>query len=186
MAFRFAVLNVISDGITARYGTPFTPLNTSRRGTSTTTASPSHSASRSTTSHLGTELEFLIEGLFNPERFLQLQRNFTAFERCRRTDEANRQAAPVLRGHQGGWIHVAAAESNGKAGVVWHTQGSGKSMEMELYAPPRRQTTQAQEPHPHRRHRSQGTRQPALRSLQSVTAADRVTRQGNHPRTTAR
>src|SRR5690606_16107423 len=28
---------------------------------------------------------------------------------------------------------VAAAESNGKAGVVWHTQGSGKSMEMELY-----------------------------------------------------
>ena len=26
MAFRFAVLNVISDGIIARYGTPFTPL----------------------------------------------------------------------------------------------------------------------------------------------------------------
>lgn len=26
MAFRFAILNVISDGITARYGTPFTPL----------------------------------------------------------------------------------------------------------------------------------------------------------------
>ena len=29
---------------------------------------------------------------------------------------------------------VDAVESNGKAGVVWHTQGSGKSMEMELYA----------------------------------------------------
>ena len=27
MAFRFCVLSVISDGITARYGTPFTPLN---------------------------------------------------------------------------------------------------------------------------------------------------------------
>ncbi len=27
MAFRFVVLEVISDGITARYGTPFTPLN---------------------------------------------------------------------------------------------------------------------------------------------------------------
>jgi type I restriction enzyme R subunit len=25
------------------------------------------------------------------------------------------------------------SSSNGKAGVVWHTQGSGKSMEMELY-----------------------------------------------------
>ncbi|MCI1748857.1 MAG: HsdR family type I site-specific deoxyribonuclease [Acidipropionibacterium sp.] len=29
---------------------------------------------------------------------------------------------------------LAAIGSNGKAGVVWHTQGSGKSMEMELYA----------------------------------------------------
>jgi type I restriction enzyme R subunit len=29
---------------------------------------------------------------------------------------------------------IQAVESNGKAGVVWHTQGSGKSMEMELYA----------------------------------------------------
>ena len=29
---------------------------------------------------------------------------------------------------------VEAARSNGHAGVVWHTQGSGKSMEMELYA----------------------------------------------------
>jgi hypothetical protein len=27
---------------------------------------------------------------------------------------------------------VEATRSNGKAGVVWHTQGSGKSMEMEL------------------------------------------------------
>ena len=29
---------------------------------------------------------------------------------------------------------VRRCASNGKAGVVWHTQGSGKSMEMELYA----------------------------------------------------
>ncbi len=28
---------------------------------------------------------------------------------------------------------IDAVRSNGKAGVVWHTQGSGKSMEMELY-----------------------------------------------------
>ena len=28
---------------------------------------------------------------------------------------------------------IEAMRSNGKAGVVWHTQGSGKSMEMELY-----------------------------------------------------
>ena len=29
---------------------------------------------------------------------------------------------------------LEAVRSNGHAGVVWHTQGSGKSMEMELYA----------------------------------------------------
>src|SRR5690606_8660531 len=29
---------------------------------------------------------------------------------------------------------VEATRSDGMAGVVWHTQGSGKSMEMELYA----------------------------------------------------
>ena len=29
---------------------------------------------------------------------------------------------------------IEAVRSHGRAGVVWHTQGSGKSMEMELYA----------------------------------------------------
>ncbi|NED53041.1 hypothetical protein G3I24_19360, partial [Micromonospora aurantiaca] len=29
---------------------------------------------------------------------------------------------------------IEAVRSNGKAGVVWHTQGSGKSFEMELYS----------------------------------------------------
>lgn len=29
---------------------------------------------------------------------------------------------------------VEAVRTHGQAGVVWHTQGSGKSMEMELYA----------------------------------------------------
>ncbi len=29
---------------------------------------------------------------------------------------------------------IEAIRSHGKAGVVWHTQGSGKSMEMEFYA----------------------------------------------------
>jgi type I restriction enzyme, R subunit len=41
---------------------------------------------------------------------------------------------------------VQAAESNGEAGVVWHTHGSGKSMEMELYTPPGRPATQTEEP----------------------------------------
>ena len=80
MAFRFAVVTVISDGITAKYGTPYTPLNhyspwnVDDDGKPVTLGEPLDDV------HLGTELEFLIEGVFNPERFLQLQRNFTAFD----------------------------------------------------------------------------------------------------------
>ena len=29
---------------------------------------------------------------------------------------------------------IEATRSDGRAGVVWHTQGSGKSLEMEFYA----------------------------------------------------
>ena len=73
--------------------------------------------------------------MFNPERFLQLQRNFTAFD-----TGANGYVKRIAKPHQYFAVTkavgntVAAAESTGKAGVVWHTQGSGKSMEMELYA----------------------------------------------------
>ncbi|WP_167103372.1 type I restriction endonuclease subunit R [Mycobacterium sp. DL592] len=134
MAFRFAVLNVISDGITARYGTPFTPLehyapwNVDDDGRPVTFGKPVDDV------HLGTELEYLIEGLFNSERFLQLLRNFTAFDAG-----ADGLVKRIAKPHQYFAVTkavgstVAAAESNGKAGVVWHTQGSGKSMEMELY-----------------------------------------------------
>ncbi|MGB2919748.1 MAG: type I restriction endonuclease subunit R [Mycobacterium sp.] len=134
MAFRFAVLNVISDGITARYGTPFTPLehyapwNVDDDGKPVTFGQPVDDV------HLGTEVEYLIDGLFNPERFLQLLRNFTAFDAG-----ADGLVKRIAKPHQYFAVTkavgstVAAAESNGKAGVVWHTQGSGKSMEMELY-----------------------------------------------------
>jgi type I restriction enzyme R subunit len=134
MAFRFCVLSVISDGITARYGTPFTPLNhyspwnvddDGRRLTSDTKDEAS----------LGVELEYLLDGVCNQERFLQLQRNFVAFDAG-----AEGYAKRIAKPHQYFAVTkavgstVAAVESNGKAGVVWHTQGSGKSMEMELYA----------------------------------------------------
>jgi len=134
MAFRFAVATVISDGITARYGTPFTPLNHYSPWNVDDDGKPVTLGEPLDDMHLGTELEFLIEGVFNPERFLQLQRNFTAFD-----GGAEGFAKRIAKPHQYFAVTkavgstVAAVESNGKAGVVWHTQGSGKSMEMELY-----------------------------------------------------
>ena len=135
MAFRFCVLSVISDGITARYGTPFTPFNhyspwnVEDDGRRLTAGADVADAS------LGVELEYLIDGVCNPERFLQLQRNFVAF-----AAGAEGYAKRIAKPHQYFAVTkavgstVAAVESNGKAGVIWHTQGSGKSMEMELYA----------------------------------------------------
>lgn len=135
MVFRFAVLTVISDGITARYGTPFTPLehfapwNVDDDGRVVDFGEPAGDE------NVPIALETLIDGLFNTERFLQLLRNFTAFDAG-----ADGLAKRIAKPHQyfavtkAVWKTVEAAESDGKAGVVWHTQGSGKSMEMELYA----------------------------------------------------
>lgn len=135
MVFRFAVLTVISDGITARYGTPFTPLehfapwNVDDDGRVVDFGEPVDDE------NVPVALETLIDGLFNTERFLQLLRNFTAFD-----EDGGGLAKRIAKPHQyfavtkAVWKTVEAAESDGKAGVVWHTQGSGKSMEMELYA----------------------------------------------------
>ena len=136
MAFRFSVLNVISDGITARYGTPFTQLNHFSPWNVNDDGKVVAFGEIHDDAHYGTELEFLIEGVYNLERFNQLRRNFTAYDQ--RGDEG--LAKRIAKPHQYFAVTKAVAstinavESNGKAGVVWHTQGSGKSMEMELYA----------------------------------------------------
>jgi type I restriction enzyme R subunit len=133
-AFRFCVLTIISDGVTASYGTPFTPLNH---------YSPWNVDDDGRPVNPGTDpaepadvaLEYLIDGLGNQERFLQILRNFIAFDL-----DGGRLAKRIAKPHQYFAVTkavgttIAAAETDGKAGVVWHTQGSGKSMEMELYA----------------------------------------------------
>jgi type I restriction enzyme R subunit len=80
MAFRFAVATVISDGITARFGTPFTPLHHYSPWNVDDDGEPVRPADRLDNVNLGVELELLVDGVFNPERFLQLLRNFTAFD----------------------------------------------------------------------------------------------------------
>jgi type I restriction enzyme R subunit len=82
-------------------------------------------------------LEVLIRGVFDPARFLDIIRNFTVF-----SDEPDGLVKRVAKYHQY-WAVNAAVESTVEAagpdgdrrgGVVWHTQGSGKSIEMLLYA----------------------------------------------------
>lgn len=82
-------------------------------------------------------LEVLIKGVFDQSRFLDILRNFIVF-----SDEGKGLVKRVAKYHQY-WAVNAAVEStveaagpNGdrRGGVVWHTQGSGKSFEMVFYA----------------------------------------------------
>ncbi|MBO3090013.1 type I restriction endonuclease subunit R [Cellulomonas dongxiuzhuiae] len=131
LAFRFAVLAVASDGILARYGTPFTPLhhfapwNVDEEGQPVPTSAMADG---------DTALDLLLWGLFNQLRFLQLLTGFVAFDQGE--DGLSKR---VAKPHQYFAVTkavgatVQAVATHGRAGVVWHTQGSGKSMEMELY-----------------------------------------------------
>ncbi|WP_307858504.1 type I restriction endonuclease subunit R [Microbacterium flavescens] len=133
MAFRFCVLVLASDGLDAKYGTPFTPLN----HFAPWNVDDDGARLEQPRIENGVDVQPLddaLVGLFNQERFLQLLRNFTAFD-----EGADGLVKRIAKPHQ--YFAVAkavgstvqAVQSNGKAGVVWHTQGSGKSMEMELY-----------------------------------------------------
>jgi len=99
------------------------------------------------------ELETLVRGLFAPELFLDYVRHFVLFER-----DGDRIIKKIAGYHQFHAVReavkatlVAAAENqvvkearatygqqvqpgSRKAGVVWHTQGSGKSITMACYA----------------------------------------------------
>jgi type I restriction enzyme R subunit len=92
-------------------------------------------------------LEVLIKGIFDQRRFLDIVRNFVVFSEETVTEKKTSQKIKALikrvtKYHQY-WAVNAAVESTVKAsgvdgdrrgGVVWHTQGSGKSFEMVFYA----------------------------------------------------
>ena len=74
-------------------------------------------------------------GMFKRDRFLDIIKNFTCFN----VDEAG--STKILAGyHQYFAVKkaidrtVKATNGNGKIGVFWHTQGSGKSLSMVFYA----------------------------------------------------
>jgi len=105
------------------------------------------------------QLEVLVRGVFEPKRFLQLVRDFIVFE-----DEGGGKLAKKMAGyHQFHAVNVAVEETlraaalQGRAvaeeigryeagrkaggepgdrriGVIWHTQGAGKSLTMVFYA----------------------------------------------------
>jgi len=150
--FAYNALLVVSDGVEARIGTLtagrewFKPWRTIEGQNLAPTSMP--------------ELQVMIEGVFDKRRLLNLVRDFIVFEdegkgplakkmagyhqfprgqgRCGRDPQGGR-STDCPRGFERGGRYEAGARPGGepgdrRIGVVWHTQGSGKSLTMAFYA----------------------------------------------------
>ncbi|BBL74215.1 type I restriction endonuclease subunit R [Methylomagnum ishizawai] len=128
--FVYNALLLISDGLTARLGSltadreRFVPWRSLDGDTLAPSTLP--------------ELEVMVRGVFEPRRCLDLIRYFIVFE----DDGAGRLDKKIAAYHQFHAVNAAVAatvqataqDGDRRAGVVWHTQGSGKSLTMAFYA----------------------------------------------------
>lgn len=127
--FRTNAVLVTSDGITARVGSltadqeRFMPWRTTDGKVIAAKGQP--------------ELNILIEGVFERRRLLDLLHDFTVF------GETGSGLAKIIAGyHQfhavrhavDKTVEASAPQGDRKVGVIWHTQGSGKSLLMAFYA----------------------------------------------------
>lgn len=128
--FRYNQILVISDGLQARAGSLTANWEWFKvwRTIEGETEAPATAL----------ELEVLVRGLFDRQRLLSMMRNFIAFEQ----DDSGRTTKILAGYHQFHAVNKAieqtirASKQDGdrRAGVVWHTQGSGKSLSMLFYA----------------------------------------------------
>ncbi|MBC8557159.1 type I restriction endonuclease subunit R [Jutongia hominis] len=81
------------------------------------------------------QFDTFFEGMFVKERLLDIIKNFICF-----SNEGSKQIKILAGYHQYFAVNKAilstkhATETDGKGGVFWHTQGSGKSLSMVFYA----------------------------------------------------
>lgn len=81
------------------------------------------------------QFETFYEGMFTKERFLDILQNFICF-----SGDKHNQVKILAGYHQYFAVRKAiekakiATQTDGKGGVFWHTQGSGKSLSMVFYA----------------------------------------------------
>ena len=151
--FSMNAMLMVSDGVEARVGALtagrewFKPWRTI---TGETPADPNM-----------TELQVMLEGVFDPDRFLALVRDFIVFDddgsgalvkkmagyhqfhavrvavsETLRAANLQREALRIADEHGGRYeagLNPGGAPGDRRIGVVWHTQGSGKSLTMAFY-----------------------------------------------------
>lgn len=137
--FTYNAICVISDGMECKAGSVSAGYS---RFMTWKTANGKKEASR-----FIPQLEILLKGMLNPSTLLDLVRNFIVFEKSKKEDAktgitqietvkklaAYHQYYAVNRAVQSS---IIASGTNGdkRGGVVWHTQGSGKSLSMVFYS----------------------------------------------------
>ncbi|MGQ4002905.1 type I restriction endonuclease subunit R [Francisellaceae bacterium CB299] len=136
--FKYNSISVISDGLEAKAGTISADINRYMAWKS--------ADGKTESSKLDPQLETLILGMLNPITLLDLVRSFIVFEKEEKTDKDGLVEISTIKKlsayHQYYAVNKAlertiqASKKDGdkKGGVVWHTQGSGKSLSMVFYS----------------------------------------------------
>ncbi|KJJ85520.1 restriction endonuclease subunit R [Candidatus Omnitrophus magneticus] len=132
--FKFNEVLVASDGFDAKAGTitsdweRFLPWKTIDGKTKASKIAP--------------QIDVLLRGMFNRDVFIDLVRHFVVFEQERDSKEnIIRLSKKIAAYHQyhavnkaiDATLKASSAKGDKRCGVVWHTQGSGKSLIMAFY-----------------------------------------------------
>src|SRR2546427_4215864 len=123
--FRYNEILVISDGIEARAGTITSEKERFMQWKTIDRGKPRKGL---------TEIEVLLRGMCEKNKLIDIVRNFVVFEK-------DKQTLKKLAAYHQYWATNKALKStkqarkgDKKAGIVWHTQGSGKSLTMIFYS----------------------------------------------------
>jgi type I restriction enzyme R subunit len=123
--FRYNEILVISDGIDARAGTITSEWERFMQWKTIDGGKPRKGL---------TEIEVLLRGMCEKRRLLDIVRNFMVFEKDKETKKKLAAYHQYWATNKAVESTVAARRGNKKAGIVWHTQGSGKSLTMVFYS----------------------------------------------------
>jgi len=127
--FRFNLVTVISDGIEARVGALTAGFD---RYAPWRTVDGASLADRG-----AAEIETLIRGVFDRRRFLDIAVRFSTYEIENGAPHSKKLAGyhqyHAVNKALGTTLTASSTDGSRKAGVIWHTQGSGKSLTMAFY-----------------------------------------------------
>src|SRR2546426_3263868 len=123
--FRYNEILVISDGIEARAGTITSEKERFMQWKTINGEKPEKGF---------TEIEILLRGICQKGRLLDIVRNFIVFEKDKETRKKLAAYHQYWATNKALESTIAARRGNRKAGIVWHTQGSGKSLTMIFYS----------------------------------------------------